>query len=73
MNKLFILFLPLFLSFSMVAQVEKSSELYKTLKKQDSLLFNVGFNTCNMNQFENLLDEDYESFSSIRGVKNSKN
>jgi Domain of unknown function (DUF4440) len=70
MNKLFILLL--LTSFQIVAQVEKSSELYKTLKKQDSLLFNVGFNNCNMSQFENILDTNFESFSAQKGIIHSK-
>jgi hypothetical protein len=71
MNKLFVL-LSLFFSLQIVAQEKKSSELYKTLKKQDSLLFNVGFNTCNMSQFENILDENVERLSSQKGITHSK-
>jgi CubicO group peptidase (beta-lactamase class C family) len=42
------------------AQVEKKSELYKVILSKDSLLFNVGFNTCNIIQFDNLLSEKFE-------------
>ena len=34
------------------AQVDKNSDLYKVIISKDSLLFNVGFNTCNIKQFE---------------------
>jgi hypothetical protein len=33
----------------------KNSELYKTILSKDSLLFNVGFNRCDIKQFEILL------------------
>lgn len=44
------------------AQVEKKSELYKVILSKDSLLFNVGFNTCDIKQFDNLLSEKFEFF-----------
>jgi CubicO group peptidase (beta-lactamase class C family) len=49
-------------TFSVFAQVEKSSDLYKTIMSKDSLLFEVGFNTCAINQFEDLLSEKFEFF-----------
>lgn len=42
---------PVFLFLSPMilhAQVQPNSELYKTIMEKDSLLFNVGFNTCNL-------------------------
>ena len=36
------------------AQVQPGSELYNTMKTNDSLLFNVGFNTCEMSVFDKL-------------------
>lgn len=44
------------------AQVEKNSELYKTILSIDSLLFDIGFNLCNITQFENLLSDKFEFF-----------
>jgi hypothetical protein len=44
------------------AQVEKNSELYKTILSKDSLLFDIGFNHCNITQFENLLSDKFEFF-----------
>jgi hypothetical protein len=38
-------------------QVDKTSALYKTIKEKDSLLFNLGFNNCDIKQFENLVSE----------------
>ncbi|BDU23709.1 class A beta-lactamase-related serine hydrolase [Flavobacterium sp. GSB-24] len=44
------------------SQEEKSSALYKTIMSKDSLLFNIGFNTCDIKQFENLYTDDFEFF-----------
>ncbi len=44
------------------SQEEKSSALYKTIMSKDSLLFNIGFNTCDIKQFENLYTEDFEFY-----------
>jgi CubicO group peptidase (beta-lactamase class C family) len=44
------------------SQEEKNSELYKIIMSKDSLLFNVGFNTCDISQFENLLTDDFEFY-----------
>ncbi|MET0945227.1 MAG: serine hydrolase, partial [Flavobacterium sp.] len=54
-----ILFFQIQLGFS---QEEKNSELYKTIMSKDSLLFNVGFNTCDSSQFENLFTADFEFY-----------
>lgn len=44
------------------SQEKKSSNLYKTIISKDSLLFNVGFNTCDIAQFENLLSDQFEFY-----------
>ena len=44
------------------SQEEKNSVLYKTIMSRDSLLFNVGFNTCDVSQFENLLSNNFEFY-----------
>jgi CubicO group peptidase (beta-lactamase class C family) len=54
-----ILFFQIQFGFS---QEEKNSALYKTIMSKDSLLFNVGFNTCDISQFENLLSDDFEFY-----------
>ena len=56
----------------MNGQVDVNSELYKTLKTNDSLLFNVGFNTCNLSAFEKLLAEDLEFYHDKGGITESK-
>lgn len=54
-----ILLLQFHIGFS---QEEKSSNLYKTIMSRDSLLFNIGFNTCDVKQFENLLSNNFEFY-----------
>jgi CubicO group peptidase (beta-lactamase class C family) len=50
------------------AQVDKKSDLYKTILSKDSLLFNVGFNTCDIKQFEILLSDDLKFYHDKDGI-----
>lgn len=70
----FFVFLFLFLIFSTAinAQVEKSSELFKILQENDRLLFEEGFNKCDISQFEKLISEDMEFYHDQSGIINSK-
>lgn len=52
------------------AQVESSSELYKTILSKDSLLFDIGFNRCDISQFESLLSENFEFFHDTDSISN---
>jgi len=61
----------LLISITNNAQINKDSDLFKTLKTNDSLLFNLGFNTCNLNKFENLMSKDLEFYHDKSGVTNS--
>ncbi len=54
------------------AQLSKTSALYQTLKKQDSLLFDVGFNTCNIPEFETLVSDNFEFYHDQAGMMLSK-
>lgn len=54
------------------AQVEKSAELFRVLATKDSLLFNVGFNTCNISQFEQLISDNFEFYHDLSGITGSK-
>lgn len=54
------------------AQIEETSELFVTLKSKDSLLFEVGFNQCDISQFEKLVAEDFEFYHDKVGIDNSK-
>ncbi|TRX01740.1 serine hydrolase [Flavobacterium gawalongense] len=50
------------------AQVDKNSDLYKAIISKDSLLFNVGFNTCDISQFENLLSNNLKFYHDKDGI-----
>lgn len=54
------------------SQEAKSSELYKTIMSKDSLLFNVGFNTCDISQFENLFSDDFEFYHDQDSISNKE-
>ncbi|GAB1857890.1 hypothetical protein MHTCC0001_27270 [Flavobacteriaceae bacterium MHTCC 0001] len=53
------------------AQINKNTDLHKKIIKNDSLLFSIGFNTCDINQFENILTNDFEFFHD-KGGKQDK-
>ena len=72
MKKYFLLIHLLFISIFATAQVGKSTKLYKTIIEKDSLLFNVGFNTCDITQFEELVSNDFEFYHDQSGITNSK-
>lgn len=72
MNKKTVLLLFLLLSIATFGQVEKSSKLYKLIKDKDSLLFTIGFNNCEIRQFENLISENFEFYHDQVGITNSK-
>jgi hypothetical protein len=52
-------------------QVDKNSELYKILSK-DSLLFNVGFNRCDIKQFEILLSDSLKFYHDKDGISDKE-
>ena len=62
MKKIFIFIAILILSKGAMAQSDKTSALYKTILSKDSLLFNIGFNTCDIKQFEDLLSDNFEFY-----------
>ena len=72
MKQYLTLFICLFSLSAPMAQVEENSELYQTLRAKDSLLFNVGFNTCDISQFEALVSEDMEFYHDQSGITSSK-
>ncbi len=72
MKILFLFACLLLASISVAAQTDKNSQLYKTIISKDSMLFNVGFNTCDISQFDNLLSEKFEFFHDKDGVSDKK-
>jgi hypothetical protein len=53
-------------------QVDRTSELYKTLKSKDSILFESTFNRCELEKLEAILTEDFEFYHDISGMQNRK-
>jgi len=71
--KKYLLFIPLlFITTLLIAQIDRKSDLYKTIISKDSLLFNVGFNTCDISQFENILSEKFEFFHDKDSISNKE-
>ncbi len=68
MKKIITTFLILLTTFSAFTQVDKNSDLYKTILSKDSLLFNVGFNTCDIKQFEILLSNSLKFYHDKDGI-----
>ena len=66
-----LLVLPLFY-LELPAQSDESSDLFGELEQRDSLLFDVGFNTCDISQFESLVSDDFEFYHDQAGITNSK-
>lgn len=54
------------------SQEAKDSGLFLTLKKNDSLLFEAGFNNCEIEAFEHLIAEDLEFFHDKGGLTTNK-
>lgn len=52
------------------AQTENSNQLYKVIFSKDSLLFDVGFNQCDVSQFENLLSNHFKFYHDKDGISN---
>lgn len=54
------------------SQEAPTSKLHRTLKEKDSLLFTVGFNTCDIRQFEKLVSTHFEFYHDLGGITKSK-
>ena len=49
------------------AQVDKTSELYKTLQSKDSIIFERAFNKCESEKLNDIIAEDFEFYHDIAG------
>jgi len=56
----------------MNAQIDKKSDLFVSLKAKDSLLFEDGFNKCNLYQMEKLIVDDIEFYHDKDGATKTK-
>lgn len=71
-RQIFIILIVLVTSTEIKAQVSRDSGLYETLKSKDSLLFEVGFNHCNLKVIEGLLPDRFEFYHDKDGIITSK-
>lgn len=51
---------------------QNDTDLYGLIRENDSLLFSVGFNTCNLAPFYDLVSEDCEFYHDQSGFTDSK-
>lgn len=54
------------------AQEARSSSLFLQLQQNDSLLFERGFNRCELSSYDSIIAEDLEFYHDIAGVTNGK-
>lgn len=54
---------------SIRAQVAESSELFKTLAKKDSLLFDEGFNHCKIQITKNIISKNLDFYHDTGGIQ----
>lgn len=71
--KIYILLFTTFLTASFsFAQADIDSDLFKTLKAQDSILFERGFNECDLSPMIELLSDDLEFYHDLGGFQNKE-
>jgi len=68
MRKIVCIAIVFLMSISTSAQVEKTSQLYKTLKVNDSIIFNASFITCNLKELTELVTDDLEFYHDKAGL-----
>lgn len=51
------------------AQIDESSELFKVLSEKDSLLFEEGFNKCNLELTESLISKELDFYHDVSGIQ----
>jgi CubicO group peptidase (beta-lactamase class C family) len=69
LRNLLSIFLFLLFSIQINSQVSKDSDLYKSIFQMDSLLFEGGFNNCELDLVETMLTTDFEFYHDQNGVQ----
>ncbi|MFM9983653.1 MAG: serine hydrolase [Flavobacteriales bacterium] len=64
--------LTVLFSKNMHAQTSRDAALRNEIVSKDSLLFQVGFNTCDISQFEKLLSTDFEFYHDKDSISDKK-
>lgn len=70
--KILVTLFSIFVINATYAQVSQDSELYKIIQAKDALMFEEGFNECNMEKMEEVLPEDFEFYHDKDGMITSK-
>ena len=69
----YFIFITVFIFFgSSHAQVTTNSELYKTFQKKDSIVFDAGFNNCDLTALAAELTDDLEFYHDQGGIQNKE-
>ncbi len=55
-----------------IAAQSTEADLFSLLRAKDSLLFSVGFNTCDLSQFEKIVSTNFEFYHDKSGITPSK-
>ncbi|WP_413533625.1 serine hydrolase [Empedobacter brevis] len=71
-NKIIFSFLLVVISINKNFAQIQTKTLYQTIFVQDSLLFEVGFNHCEIDQFQNLLSEDFKFYHDKDGISDKE-
>lgn len=72
MRKIHVLIILSFFSQVFSAQVKTTDELYKTAKKLDSLIFDIGFNKCDLSHYDSIVSNDLEFYHDKGGITDGK-
>ena len=72
MRPIHTIYLIVFLLTAKNATGQSQEELFELLRAKDSLLFEIGFNQCNLTQSGALLTEDLEFYHDQGGITGSK-
>ena len=68
--KIVLAFILFFFSLISLAQVDKNSNLYKTLKAKDSIIFERTFNKCEIEKLDAIVADNFEFYHDIAGLQN---
>ena len=69
MQKFIVLFIPVILVTKVNAQIAKDSELFISMKKQDSVFFERCFNKCDFEYLEKVIHKDFIFYHDQGGVQ----
>lgn len=65
-------YILLFTTYISYGQVDKSEDVFKAIIESDSLLFDIGFNTCNIEILQELISQEFMFYHDQAGITESK-